>query len=294
MPAFITYSFKDEAIYSAICLALDGARIDHWDSSTMSPGEPLADQLRNAILTCEVCIFLATRSSIESPWCLAEVGAFWGSRKKVIVFLADPDLTDSSLPPQFKGNLMARNAQKLIEAAGNEIEAHKIQSANNIEFLASSGKFSDGEWIKLLDDTNDSIDITGVALTAWRQTTNFKEIVIQKAKEGCRVRLIMMHLENPTLQFLAADFRMLQGNIPQNYAFFKEMTRESSNIEVRQLKSGLMYSFITRTDQQAVVLPFMVSQKWGKGPLWKSGHDSEFYGAVKTEFETLWMASRVD
>ena len=223
MPAFISYSFKDEAIYSAICLALDGAGIGHWDSSTMSPGEPLADQLRNAILGCEVCIFLATRSSIESPWCLAEVGAFWGSRKRVIVLLADPDLTDSSLPPQFKGNLLARNAQKLIAETRNEIEIHKRVDADNFAVFGTSDEFRDSEWLKLLKDTKNCLDIMGVALMGWRKTSNFRDIVMQKAEEGCKVRILMMHLDNGALQFLASNLPMLKTNISENHRNWPEM-----------------------------------------------------------------------
>lgn len=294
MPAFISHSFKDEAIYSAICLALDGAGLDRWDPATMTPGGSLSDQLHKAIQGCEVCIFLATRSSIESPWCLAEVGAFWGSGKTVIIFLADPDLTDSILPPQFKGNLMARTAHKLIEAVKNEIEIRKGSDANGLEFFQSSIKLPETEWQKLLQSAETSIDIMGVALMAWRQTPDFRENVMRKAKEGCKVRILMMHLDNPILPLLASDFPILQVNIPRNYAFFEQMAKENNNIEVRQLKHGLMYSFITRTDQQAVFLQFMASQMWGNGPLWKCGSGSKFYELIKTEFEILWAAAAAD
>src|SRR5262245_25013156 len=210
MPAFISHSFKDEAIYSAICLALDGAGLDRWDPATMTPGDSLSDQLRKAIQGCEVCIFLATRSSIESPWCLAQVGAFWGSGKTVIIFLADPDLTDSILPPQFKGNLMVRTAHKLIEAAKNEIESRKGSGTYDLQFFERSTKLPESEWQKLLQSAVTSLDIMGVALMAWRQTPDFREIVIQKAREGCNIRILMMHLDNPILPFFTSDLPMLQ------------------------------------------------------------------------------------
>jgi len=294
MPAFISHSFKDEAIHSAICLALDGAGIDRWDPATMSPGDSLSDQLRKAIQGCEVCIFLATRSSIESPWCLAEVGAFWGSGKTVIIFLADPDLTDSILPPQFKGNLMARTAHKLIEAAKKEIESRKGSDAHDLELFETSIKFPESEWQKLLQAAETSLDIMGVALMSWRQTPDFREIVMRKADKGCKIRILMMHLDNPILPLLASDFPILEVNIPRNHAFFEQMAKENSNIEVRQLKKGLMYSFITRTDQQAVFLQFLASQMWGKGPLWKCGNGSRFYEVAKTEFEELWQTGTAD
>ncbi len=76
----------------------------------------LSDGLQTAIEECEVCVFLATKRSLDSRWCMAELGAFWGSKKNVIVYLADPDLLDVDLPPQFRGNLWTSDASKLIEA----------------------------------------------------------------------------------------------------------------------------------------------------------------------------------
>src|SRR5262245_34597507 len=129
MPVFISHSAKDQAIYSTLCLALDAHDVMRWDQTTMSLGGSLADQLSRAINDCEVCVFLATRRSIESPWCLAELGAFWGAGKNVVLFMADPDLAETALPPQFKGNLRADCGPELIEAlrkAGDEARASKI------------------------------------------------------------------------------------------------------------------------------------------------------------------------
>ena len=116
MTVFISHSHKDEAVYSTLCIALDSARIRRWDVSEMTLGDSLSEQLRQAIADCGQCIFVATRRSIESQWCLAELGAFWGAGKTVILFLADPDLDEAVLPPQFRGNLMANDARRLIAA----------------------------------------------------------------------------------------------------------------------------------------------------------------------------------
>ena len=122
MPTFISYSQKDEAVYSTLCRAFDAAGVHRWDSATMAAGVSLADQLKSAINSCEVCVFVATRRSIESTWCLAELGAFWGAGKRVIMFVTDPDLTDAALPPQFKGNLRVSNADRLIGAVKDTLQ----------------------------------------------------------------------------------------------------------------------------------------------------------------------------
>ena len=113
---FVSHSHADEAAYSTLCVALDGAGVQRWDVSELLPGSPLSRDLRRAIGECDVCVFLATVRSLESPWCLAELGAFWGAGKPVFVYLVDPELTESDIPPQFRNNLWTRDATQLIRA----------------------------------------------------------------------------------------------------------------------------------------------------------------------------------
>ena len=130
IPVFISHSHEDEAAYSALCFALDSSGVSRWDVSKLSLGKPLAEGLRVAIEQCDVCVFLATPRSLESRWCLAELGAFWGAGKKVIIYLADPTVDESKLPPQFHGNLWTANAPRLI-AAITETDKKKVQNTGN-------------------------------------------------------------------------------------------------------------------------------------------------------------------
>ena len=217
-------------------------------------------------------------------------GGVLGLRQTRFCVSADPDLTDAVLPPQFKGNLLARNAGELIAAAQAAI--HNTASKDNgIEFFASAGAFPETGWSRLLEETRDAFDIMGVALLAWRQAPRFVETVMRKAKDGCKVRVLMMHLDNPILPLLASDYEMLKANIPQNFQFFSGLATKSDNIQVRQLRTGLMHFFLSRSDCDAVVIQFLASQMWGKGSLWKCSQESPLYGVVVHEFDALWNAS---
>ena len=120
MLVFVSHSQEDKGLYTALGLALDAAHIARWDSATMSPSESLAEQLREAIRKCDVCVLLLTRRSVTSRWCLAEVGAFWGAGKKIFLFMGEPDLTDAELPPQFKGSLWTSDARLLVAELAKE------------------------------------------------------------------------------------------------------------------------------------------------------------------------------
>ncbi len=100
----------------------------------MSAGDSLSEQLQRAISECQMCVFIATRRSIESQWCLAEVGAFWGSGKNVTLFMVDPDLDDSVLPPQFKGSLRVSKPQDLID----QIKQKFIKETNILNAIPNS------------------------------------------------------------------------------------------------------------------------------------------------------------
>lgn len=116
MTIFVSYKHQDEAAYTNLCVALDGSGVKRWDPETMAVGKSIADQLCEAIRVCEGCIFLATTRSVSSQWCMAEIGAFWGAGKQVIVFLADPELSETKLPVQLQGNLWTRDARKVLDS----------------------------------------------------------------------------------------------------------------------------------------------------------------------------------
>jgi len=116
MPVFVSHNHEDIALYGALCLALDGQGIPRWDVSEMLLAKPLSEQLQTAIQECEACIFVVTRRSLESRWCLAELGAFWGAGKPVVLYVADPDVTELDHPRQFQGNLWTSDTNRVIEA----------------------------------------------------------------------------------------------------------------------------------------------------------------------------------
>jgi TIR domain-containing protein/antiphage defense system Thoeris ThsA-like protein len=130
MQVFVSYDLEDQALYTSLALALDGSSVSRWERSKLSPGNPLADELRAAIEECELCIFLATTRSIKSSWCLAELGAFWGAGKRVIVYMADPEIEESDLPPQFRGDLWTANAVDLVKGI-KEAETGRVRKISD-------------------------------------------------------------------------------------------------------------------------------------------------------------------
>jgi len=134
MPVFISYSEKDTAPYTSLCFALESEKVDYWNPKDMKAGISLKDQLKEAITKCDVCIFIVTRSSIDSKWCLAETGAFWGAGKRIILYVANPDIGQQKIPPLFQGDLQTCDVREVIRQSKEALsEVNKAKRAVEIQ-----------------------------------------------------------------------------------------------------------------------------------------------------------------
>ena len=123
MAVFISHSFENKSEFDNIADALELAGVEYWNPAEVKPGSSLRDQLRRAVEDCSVCVFVATRRALESSWCGAELGAFWGAGKPVIVYLAEPSLTEIDLPPIVQGDVWERRISRVV-ARANELVSH--------------------------------------------------------------------------------------------------------------------------------------------------------------------------
>lgn len=115
MKTFVSYDQNDSVEYDNLADALRLASVD-YDPVRLTAGTYLPDELRTAVNSCEICIFLCTSRSIKSTWCMAELGAFWGAGKSVIVFIAERNVDTKKLPPQFVGDIWTQSVKEMIAA----------------------------------------------------------------------------------------------------------------------------------------------------------------------------------
>jgi hypothetical protein len=123
VPIFISHSFEDKSLFEGFQKELKASGITIWDPQSMELGMSLATQLRVAIEQCDLCVFIATKDSLNSQWCLAELGAFWGANKKVIIYLADRTVSETQIPKQFQGNYWTDDPFKVRDSVRSAYEA---------------------------------------------------------------------------------------------------------------------------------------------------------------------------
>ena len=117
MTAFISHSFENKPEFENVTDALELRGVAFWNPAEIRPGASLREQLRSAVERCKLCIFIATRKSVDSSWCGAELGAFWGAGKPIIVYLAEASLTDDELPQIVQGDVWERRLSKIADRA---------------------------------------------------------------------------------------------------------------------------------------------------------------------------------
>ena len=116
MTAFISHSFENKPEFENVTDALNLRGVEFWNPAEIRPGASLREQLRAAVERCRLCIFIATRKSVDSSWCGA-VGAFWGAGKPIIVYLAEASLTEDELPQIVHGDVRERRISKIADRA---------------------------------------------------------------------------------------------------------------------------------------------------------------------------------
>jgi CheY-like chemotaxis protein len=122
MTAFISHSFDDQSEFENVTDWLDRLGVPYWKPAEIKSGASLRGQLRQAIGSCSVCIFVATHNSVTSSWCGAELGAFWGADIPVIVYLADSSLPEEALPPILQGDVWERRLSRIASRAAELIK----------------------------------------------------------------------------------------------------------------------------------------------------------------------------
>lgn len=147
------------------------------------------------------------------------------------------------------------------------------------------------EWLNLLQRTEKCFDIMGIENGSWRRTGDFEEVLQMKTKNGCKVRILMMDVENPSLNLTTTNLELMKQSLPNTQQYFIRLAKENTNIEVRLISTGIPYFSLTRNDYYCVVIQYMNTKKWGTGPLMKYTCDSALYKLVLDEFDAFWKSA---
>ncbi|MHA2429446.1 MAG: hypothetical protein ACXACC_00295 [Promethearchaeota archaeon] len=275
----------------------------------------ISTQIYNAIQTHDLCIVVL---SFENPNVFYELAVAQCAVRPVIILIEEGNRLPFDIQDERSVfyDLKARSyvertyINRIIEIIRKLEESdYKVEPSIpgfkplddddiNLEFLGETQHYgSSDEWAKTYKLTKDRFYLMGISLNGWIRGKDFEKIMLQLANNGCDIKYLIMHEENPALhqhiyEKTGISLEKTKSDINFSLKFYSEIANQSENVEVKQVLNGSIKSSVAINDHFALFMPHFYSQKGGYIPIWRSKRDSYLYNLLMQEFETLWNINK--
>jgi hypothetical protein len=145
-------------------------------------------------------------------------------------------------------------------------------------------------WISLLRNTATSFDLSGLSLRWWTKLVEFRPLLLQKARDGCKIRCLL----NPSLPRIYHHERLdgqnrMAAEFQEAFSWFSQIAAACPNFEVRQVRVGCLAQQVVRSDTVLLVaLPLYSRGPTSQFPLLECSASSPLFQAIAEEFDSLW------
>jgi hypothetical protein len=286
---------------------IQASRSDHVDKLGK-----ISEQMFHSILNDDLCVAVLT---FDNPNVFYELAIAQAAARPTIILVEKNhplpfDIQDlRCVPYDLKPKpLFEREYVKRIVANVRELEAADWKVPCPIPgFAGLSGgrdapltlpRYKDYEhaygWLPLLEEARETFDLLGTSLTTFRRIKGFREIILKKAEAGCKIRVLMLHRDNPIFgmirdpklseETLAATITRIEEGV----TYYSDLAAESPNVELRLLKTGCPHFQLLRTDQYAAITHYLYGETTSYCPLLRVPSTSPLYTAYAHDFEILW------
>jgi len=271
----------------------------------------ISNQIYNAIQTNDLCIVVL---SFDNPNVFYELAVAQCAVRPVIILIEEGNKLPFDIQDErsvfynlgaraFKEKIFINRIIEIIRIL--EETDYRVESSIpgfkplddkdiNLEFLGETQHYgSSDEWAKTYKITKEKIYLMGMSLNGWMRGKDFEKILLQLANNGCDIKFLIMHEDNPSLpqhiyEKTGVSLEKIRSDIKFSLNFYSEIANQSEKIEVKQVLNGSIKSSVAINDHFALFMPHFYSQKGGYIPMWRSKRDSYLYNLLMQEFETLW------
>lgn len=291
--------------------ALEPFNIEPIRSDKIHETGKISTQIYNNIQTNDLCIVVL---SFENPNVFYELAIAQCAVRPVIILVEEGHRLPFDIQDERSVfyDLGARSYKekihinRVIEIIRNlEENDFKVESSIpgfkplddkdiNLEFLGETQHYgSSDEWAKTYKLTQDTFHLMGMSLNGWMRGKDFEKTMLQLANNGCDIKYLIMHEENPALpqhiyEKTGVSLEKTMSDIKFSLKFYSDIANQSENIEIKQVLNGSIKSSVAINDHFALFMPHFYAQKGGYIPIWRSKRDSYLYNLLNQEFETLW------
>jgi hypothetical protein len=126
---FISYPSESFDLASLLVDRLRNENIEVWfDQVHIRASQNISDRIRAGLEESICCIFVLSTYSLESKWCHAEVGAFWGSGKPIVIYPTQPRC---EVPSYLSGIRVANDLSEMVFAI-KQIMQESVIAADDV------------------------------------------------------------------------------------------------------------------------------------------------------------------
>lgn len=272
----------------------------------------ISDQMFKSILQDDLCVALLT---FQNPNVYYELAVAQSAARPVIILalkgtnlpfdIKDMRVVHYDLKPRplSEGVYIKEIIEKVrfIESeGGNRVvpfapELSPLSYTKQFGALVRAEDFGPSErWMDMLRETTEKFDLLGISLGRWTKLTGIKELLISKAKEGCKIRVLLMDRNNSSLNGMLneSDHKGSIGRtkkaIDEATAFFNSVNTNEKLIDLRHIQSACPHQTILFNDDRSIVIPYLYSNPTFLSPLFDFPRSNDMYELFASEFESLW------
>lgn len=290
--------------------AMDECNIEPFRSDHLDRPGRISDQMFHAIFNYDLCIADLTN---YNPNVFYELAIAQAANRPVIILIKKGQVLpfdvadirsvyyDLEIRPYLERTYIKSIVNHIKDYEGQDWKIKDMFSSFRPKALPENSGFelydtapeygTDSDWMNTFRQTTKRFDIMGVGLSSWRKNSEFEQVALKKASEGCVIRILLMDPGNPALPDLTNTLKVMVVNIENNFQFFERLANQHENIKVRVITKGTLHLSLSITDQFALATLYMGSKDFGSGPLLKHMNSSPLYKISLEEFDWYWNAS---
>ena len=147
---------------------------------------------------------------------------------------------------------------------------------------------------RIFNDSEEKLYLMGYTLRPWKLLENSEIAFVEKAKNGCKIKILILDPENVFLsqihdeKLLKMRYEQVREAVIECSEFFSRCAAQSENFEFRQIRQGRLTQNQAINEEYCVYIPHFYSMLISNSPCWKFMKDSQPYNDILTEFNGLW------
>ncbi|MBV8889126.1 MAG: hypothetical protein JO305_05600 [Alphaproteobacteria bacterium] len=169
--------------------------------------------------------------------------------------------------------------------------------AENLSIYSDISSFGGEErWLDLLSGARDYFYTAGISMQRWAGR-RFRNLLLEKARSGCDVRIMLVHQQNTSLVGMINEtdrigsLSEVASTIERVHATMSQLAQECEHLQVKLIRHGMLHQQFVLTERLAIARLYFYSRATSEAPILLLEKPSPVAEVLEREFETFWRCS---